>query len=69
MQTTSNRILVHQIEHMNVTSIPLPNLRLIRGQRLFHDLFDKHNYSLILEGACIYCTSLGLNKLLGVPLD
>jgi hypothetical protein len=60
-------LLVNQIHHPNLTSIPLPNLRLIRGQRLYHDKgASKRNYSVMLEGACTYCTSLGLNKLVEV---
>jgi hypothetical protein len=63
-------LLVNQIHHPNLTSIPLPNLRLIRGQRLYHDKgASKRNYSVMLEGACTYCTSLGLNKLVGSPLN
>lgn len=67
----SGYLLVHQIHHKNLTSIPLPNLRLIRGQRLYHhnptpdNKNSGHNYSMVLFGGCTYCTSLGLNNLVG----
>lgn len=67
----SGYLLVHQIHHKNLTSIPLPNLRLIRGQRLYHhnpmpgNKNSSHNYSMVLFGGCTYCTSLGLNNLVG----
>ena len=60
---------MNNLDHENVTSIPLPNLRVIRGESLFYDLSDKRNYSLILTAGCTHCTSLGLNNLVGMQSD